>query len=226
MSVAFSRMLRDQLITLEGVRKHGPVRRASTVFSGDSVADSVYFLESGFVKLVCRGKNNKEVLISIIAPGQIFGEQALTQTSTRDVNAEMMQDGTLYEIPRSVFLEFGRNHPDVWLLLVESMTERQRALEMKVSLLCLEDVENRILHYLRTLAPVFGVTVSENEEYAIPLSQSELACLIGTTRETTSTTLNALARRGLLRLGRRQLIVPSAAALSRASLERAQSKSA
>jgi DNA-binding IclR family transcriptional regulator len=49
-----------------------------------------------------------------------------------------------------------------------------------------------------------------NGEYSLPLSQSELASLIGATRETTSTTLNALARRGLIKLGRRLLVVPSA----------------
>jgi Crp-like helix-turn-helix domain len=47
------------------------------------------------------------------------------------------------------------------------------------------------------------------EEYTIPLSQGELASLIGATREATSTTLNALARRSLIRLGRRQIILAS-----------------
>ncbi len=54
----------------------------------------------------------------------------------------------------------------------------------------------------------------------MPLSQSELASLIGATRETTSTTLNALARRGLIRLGRRLLIVNSADAVRSAARER------
>jgi len=52
------------------------------------------------------------------------------------------------------------------------------------------------------------------EEVSIPLSQGELASLIGATRETTSTTLNTLARRGVIRLGRRLIILPSLDAMS------------
>jgi CRP/FNR family transcriptional regulator len=58
------------------------------------------------------------------------------------------------------------------------------------------------------------------QEYSIPLSQSELASLIGATRETTSTTLNSLARRGLVRLGRRLLVVSSVDHLRNAAMQR------
>ena len=58
------------------------------------------------------------------------------------------------------------------------------------------------------------------QEYSIPLSQSELASLIGATRETTSTTLNALARRGLVRLGRRLLVISSMDHVRNAVLQR------
>ena len=88
----------------------------------------------------------------------------------------------------------------------------------KVALLCLHDVEYRILHYLSTLPATFHT--SNTQEYSIPLSQSELAHLIGATRETTSTTLNNLARRGLVKLGRRMLLVTSMDAVRNAAHER------
>ena len=109
----------------------------------------------------------------------------------------------------------------MWRQLSELLAARERDLEQKVSLLCLYDVECRILHYLGSLASVFGVSATNGQEYSLPLSQSELASLIGATRETTSTTLNALARRGLVKLGRRLLIVSSAAAVRAAADERA-----
>ena len=68
---------------------------------------------------------------------------------------------------------------------------------------------------------MFGAR-SNGAEYSIPLSQGELASLIGATRETTSTTLNALARRGVIRLGRRQLIVPSIDGVLEAANQRSQ----
>jgi CRP/FNR family transcriptional regulator len=96
----------------------------------------------------------------------------------------------------------------LWRQVAEFLVMHKRRLERKIELLCLQDVEYRILYYLAELAGTVGSRLN-NQESSIPLSQGELASLIGATRETTSTTLNALARRSLIRLGRRQLIVIS-----------------
>jgi CRP-like cAMP-binding protein len=96
----------------------------------------------------------------------------------------------------------------MWRYVAQLLVQRKRELEKKIELLCMQDVEYRILHYMAELAGVFGAKL-DGHEYAIPLSQGELASLIGATRETTSTTLNLLARRGLIRLGRRQLVLAS-----------------
>jgi CRP/FNR family transcriptional regulator len=57
----------------------------------------------------------------------------------------------------------------------------------------------------------------DGEGYQIPITQLELADLIGATRETTSTTLNQLERRGLLKLSRRMLTIPSESSLREAT---------
>ena len=220
MSAALSKTIREELVHLDGVRKHAPTRRAMSLYSAESPSETVFFVDSGFVKIMRRGKDGKEVLISIIPPGQIFGETALFVGGQRLFSAEVMQEGVVFEIPRDLFLSFCDARPEIWKQLAELFACRQRELEQKVSLLCLYDVESRILHYLGSLASVFGVSASNGQEYSLPLSQSELASLIGATRETTSTTLNALARRGLVRLGRRLLIVSSAAAVRAAAEER------
>ena len=196
-----------------------PVRRGTAIYGADSAADSVYFVDSGFVKLVQRGNDGKEVMLSIVAPGNVFGEQSLYLGGVRSTSAQMLQDGAIYQIPRSLFLAFAESGPDVWRDLCEVLVRRENGLEQKVALLCLHDVEYRILYYLANLVTEFGPAGSQ--EYSIPLSQSELAHLIGATRETTSTTLNSLARRGLLRLGRRLLMVTSIDAVRAAARERA-----
>jgi CRP/FNR family transcriptional regulator len=190
-----------------------------SLFTADSPSETVFFVDSGYVKIMRRAKDGKEVLISIIPPGQMFGEQALFIGGPRIYSAEVMQEGVVYEIPRDAILSFSETHPELWKHLTELVISRERELEQKISLLCLHDVESRILHYLGSLATVFSVS-SLNGEYSLPLSQSELASLIGATRETTSTTLNALARRGLIRLGRRLLVVASSDALKAATTER------
>jgi CRP/FNR family cyclic AMP-dependent transcriptional regulator len=219
MGSSLSALIREQLLCLDGVKKYAPTRRATALFSSDGLADSIFFVDSGFVKLLKRSDEGKEVLVSILGPGQIVGEQALLFGGMRTTSAEVMQEGVVYEIPRDVFLQFCDTYPKAWQYLCDELLHRQRELEQKIALLCLHDVEYRILYYLGGLGGMFGAAPS-GQEYSLPLSQSELASLVGATRETTSTTLNSLARRGLIKLGRRLLIVTSADAVRSAARER------
>lgn len=201
-------VVRTELVNLDGVTKFSPNRRFATVYSEGGPVDTLYFVESGLVKIYKRGPDNKEIILQIVASGELFGEQALTTDATRTIAAEVLQEGVIYVIPRDLFLRACEKHPDLWREISGILGARKRELEKKIELLCLHDVEYRILYYMAELARTFGAK-SNATEYSIPLSQGELASLIGATRETTSTTLNALARRGIIRLGRRQLIVPS-----------------
>jgi|HubBroStandDraft_3_1064219.scaffolds.fasta_scaffold09020_3 CRP-like cAMP-binding protein len=207
-SSSLAAAVRSELIGLDGVTKFSPNRRFATVYSEGSPADLIFFIEAGMVKIYKRGPDNKEIILQIVGSGEVFGEQALGSEPSRTIAAEVLQEGIIYVIPRDIFLRSCEKRPDLWREISVLLTTRKRQLEKKIELLCLHDVEYRILYYMAELARSFGTKVT-GSEYSIPLSQGELASLIGATRETTSTTLNTLARRGLIRLGRRQLIVPS-----------------
>lgn len=218
-SSAIAAIIRAELLDQEGVVRFTPSRRFTTLYTEGSPADSVLFLDSGLVKISKRGDEGKEIILQIIAPGELFGEQALGIEHTRAAGAEVLQEGTVYLIPREAFLRFCDSHPEMWKYLSQLLVQRKREVEKKIELLCMQDVEYRILHYMAELATSFG-TKLDAHEYAVPLSQGELASLIGATRETTSTTLNMLARRGLIRLGRRQLILTSLDTVRGAARER------
>jgi len=200
--------VRTELLHLDGVTKFSPNRRFATVYSEGSPADTVFFIDSGLVKIYKRGADSKEIILQILGAGELFGEHAMGDETTRPIAAEVLQEGVIYSIPRDVFLGVCERRPELWREISLLLLRRKRELEKKIELLCLRDVEYRILYYIAELARMFGAKANSTE-WSIPLSQGELASLIGATRETTSTTLNTLARRGVIRLGRRQLIVPS-----------------
>jgi CRP-like cAMP-binding protein len=214
-------VVRSELINLEGVTKFSPNRRFAIIYSEGSPADTLFFVESGLVKIYKRGDDNKEIILEIVSGNELLGDEALGTQQTRASSAEVLQEGVIYVIPRPVFLRLCEQRGELWRELSVLLLERNRQLEKKIELLCLHDVEYRILYYMAQLAKTFGAKGS-GSEYSIPLSQGELASLIGATRETTSTTLNALARRGVIRLGRRQLIVPSIEGVLSAADQRTQ----
>jgi CRP/FNR family transcriptional regulator len=121
--------------------------------------------------------------------------------------AEVIQEAALFAVPREIFMRAADARPQIWRMLAGILASRERELEKRVSLLALRDVEYRLLYFLLELAGLFGC--GRQADCLLPVTQKELASYVGATRETTSSTLNTLARRELVRLGRRLMVVPS-----------------
>jgi CRP/FNR family transcriptional regulator len=96
----------------------------------------------------------------------------------------------------------------MWRLVVQHTLNRLGSLERKIEHLCHSDVRSRLIFYLDELARL-GQAADGNGTSLVHISQNELASLVGATRETTSTTLNTLAREGLISLGHRLVMIPS-----------------
>lgn len=208
---ALANAIREDLLTAEGVRKLILSRRAAAIFSVGTPANHVYFLDSGLVKIEKTTDSDKEILLGVVAAGELFGEQGLLGDSVFTASAKVLESGVAYSVPTDVFQKFCERRPDVWRLLLQHFLNRKSELERKIEHLCHSDVKQRLVYYLEDLARLNpthdpGGTV-------IHISQNELASLVGATRETTSTTLNTLARQGLIALGHRLVMIPSLDAL-------------
>lgn len=204
---ALATAIREDLLSADGVRKLVLSRRATVIYSVGTPANHVYFLESGLVKIEKLSDQNKDLLLNVVASGEIFGEQAITGEGVFTSSAKALETGVAYSIPTDVFQRFCERRPDVWRLVVQHFLNRKEELERKIEHLCHSDVKQRLVYYLEDLARLNPAR--EPGGNVIHISQNELASLVGATRETTSTTLNALARQGLIALGHRLVMVPS-----------------
>src|SRR6266478_6973445 len=165
-STALASLVRTELVPLDGVTKFSPNRRFATVYSEGGPADTLYFLESGLVKIYKRGPDNKEIILQIVGAGELFGEQALGTEQTRTISAEVLQEGVIYLLPRDLFLRVCERRPELWREISGLLTVRKRELEKKIELLCLHDVEYRILYYMAELAGTFCAK-SNSAEYSM-----------------------------------------------------------
>lgn len=204
---ALTTTIREELLPAEGVRKLVLSRRASAIYSSGTPANHVYFLDSGLVKIERVADGNREILLTVVAAGEIFGEQAITGQSVFTASARVLESGIAYSIPTDAFQRLCERRPDVWRLVVQHCLQRKEDLERKIEHLCHSDVRERLIYYLQDLARLSPA--NDPTGSVIHISQNELASLVGATRETTSTTLNALARQGLIALGHRLVMIPS-----------------
>jgi CRP-like cAMP-binding protein len=209
--------VRNVLVSVPEVSRMTSVRRTTTLFSQGQPADSVYLLEDGLVKLTRTNHAGGRIILAICGAGHIIGEETLAEeAATYYEEAEILSQSTLLRVPREAMIRTLASNPEVSRGLISLLVDRNLALAQKVELLCLHDVEYRILFYLAELSKLVKPT-EDGEGYQLPITQLELADLIGATRETTSTTLNQLERRGLVKLSRRLLTVPSPVTLRTAA---------
>ena len=211
---------RSAFLPLPEVSRLSSLRRSTSLFSQGQVADSLYFIEDGLVKLTRTSGSGSRIILSICGPGHVVGEEVLgDEAPTYYSEAEVLTPANVMRIPREALTRALATHSELCSAITATIIQQKNALAEKVELLCLHDVEYRILHYLAQLASLVK-PVSDGEGYQLPITQLELADLIGATRETTSTTLNQLERRGLVRLSRRLLTIPSPVTLRTAASAR------
>lgn len=210
-SLAFA--MRTMLLPQPEVSRVASIRRSTSLFSQGQAADSLYFVDDGLVKLTRTNDSGDRIILSICGPGELVGEEVLAEdASSYQADAEALTTASLYQIPRATLVGTLRTNFEFAAALIDYLVHRKSALARKVELLCLHDVEYRILHYLAELSALVKPVIN-GEGYQLPITQAELAEMIGATRETTSTTLNQLERKGLVKLSRRLLTVPSPFAL-------------
>lgn len=159
---ALAALVRGELAHQDGVTRFSPNRRFATVYSEGSPADSVFFVESGLVKTYKRGDDNKEIILQIVAPGEVFGEQTLSGEQNRSSAAEVLQEGIILAIPRELLLRVCERRPELWREISAFLAARKRELEKKIELLCLRDVKYRILYYMAELRPRLRIEGRDN----------------------------------------------------------------
>ena len=204
--------LRAMLHTLEGVEVETIHASAAPVFLR-AREDEVDFLDSGAGALFLVRSGFPDVALSLIRPGDLFGEERLFSEARFRVAAGLLTTSTIYRIPKESLLEKCREDPDCALALAQLSTRRQQQWAIRIESILREPVGPRLIRSLLELDELFGGVHSFDGSRKIPLTQATLAVLVGVTRESVSSKLNELERMGLVRLGRGSIEVTAPARL-------------
>ena len=205
--------VQQSLQALPDVSRLAALQRSATLYSQSQAADSVFLINEGLIKLTRSSREGDKIILAICGPGQLVGDESLnSEQQNYYTEAVVLTPASVVKIPREAVTKAIGTDPELSGDLVSYLLHRKFDLAEKVELLCLHDVEYRIRYYLARLSALLGPS-SANGEFQIPLTQSELADLVGATRETTSTTLNQLERKGLVKLSRRLMTIASAESL-------------
>ncbi len=201
-------------VRLEGVVLRSRCRRGTLAYRAGDPADALFLLKSGKVKIGRADGDGKALILQILVPGDLFGEMALLGETHRPSSVEVLEEAAFWVIPRKSVLEWLQPRPEAWQILAGLLGRRLQAVEAAIERFRFWDVEQRVIHLLLELAQQHGEPVVDGIHLKLQISQKELAQLVGSTRETTSSILNRLGKRGVLRIKRRRLTISSMAELA------------
>ena len=173
------------------------IGKHSNVYTVGDEHETVYFIESGQIKLVMISSEGKECMLAIHGSGDVFGELCLSGLGARLETATAMEDTFLKEIPCGRFLD--RLATDSLLEgFVKYLTVRVADQQQVIANLVTVDSEHRLGETLLQLARKFGKKDPRSIRIELRISHEELAAMVGTTRPRISMFMQRFRNLGLI----------------------------
>lgn len=182
---------------------------SSVLVHDGQVADGLYIVLRGRINLVRAVDGNRDLILSSLGPGEVFGENCAMSGMVMSTTAVAAVQSEMLRIPAEALSEHLRREPETVVRLMRLQYEKLREVEGVASGLALCDVEQRLRRTLARLARRQGRRNPASAGWILaPVpTQSELARMVGSCRETVSRTLSAMARNGLVSGSGRRMIL-------------------
>jgi len=187
----------DKIAELGNFRKF---EKDAVILLENETGSALFVIVSGKVKVSRNSDDGREVILTILADSDFFGEMAILDGQNRSANVTAIDETELFLIQRSDFLDLLYNHPEVSISLLQELTKRLRGADMKIKSLSLKDAEGKVATVILQLADDIGKIKQGVVEIDKLPFQHDLANMAGTSRETISRTLHTFAKKGLIEL--------------------------
>ena len=181
--------------------------KGTVLFSEGDEGDHLYVIFEGKLKLGTSSGDGRENLLSVLGPGEMFGELSLFDPGPRTATATAVTDVRLLSLGHDKVIPWVTQHPQVALDLLGRLSQRLRRTNEVVGDLVFSDVPGRVAKALIDLGERFGKDTPEGLYVNHDLTQEELAQLVGASRETVNKALADFAGRNWIRLDGRAVLI-------------------
>jgi CRP/FNR family transcriptional regulator/CRP/FNR family cyclic AMP-dependent transcriptional regulator len=207
-TLAKSPLLRDlseeALGRLAASARRRVYKRGEVIFHEGDPGEALLVLESGRVKVFTYADSGDETMLAILGPGECFGELALLDGAPRSATVQTLEAVEAVSVGREAFRSLVREHPQMAEHLMHALAAKIRYLTDVVSDLAFLDLEGRLAKRLLELAAEHGQTSGDEILIDLPITQEELAAMVGATRASVNKLIGWYEDRGIIaRRGRR-----------------------
>lgn len=203
----FADLPREELRDLAGRMQPRDIPTGSVIVGQEDRGDSLFVITEGKVKVVLYGDTGREIILTMFRPGEIFGEMSLLDNQPRSASVIAVEATKALVLERAAFVRHLAAHPNTAIAILAEMSRRLRQADRVIGNLALLDVYGRVARLIKDLAQKEGVETDEGVLIKERPTQQEIASMVGTSRETVSRALNDFAKRGLILMSGKQIVL-------------------
>lgn len=167
------------------------LERGDVLFSEDDTASDLFIVLSGRVAIANKSFDGRESVVALMETGDLFGEMPLFRPDGRSADARALEDSSVVVIPYEPVKTLYVEHPEMLWKVVDMLANRLKIMDTALADSMFLDVTGRTAKRLLELA-------SEYDEFEIPITQEELAGMVGASRERVNKSISSFIKLGWL----------------------------
>jgi CRP-like cAMP-binding protein len=165
------------------------LRRGDVIFSEGAEPEHLYVVEDGRIAIASRSDDGRESVFALMERGELFGEMGLLDGLGRSAEARALEPSQILEIPYAPVRAAFEERPELLWGVVALLAGRLRSMDSQLADSVFLDVTGRTAKRLLELA-------GEQDEFLLPITQEELAGMVGASRERVNKAIASFVRLG------------------------------
>jgi len=194
----FQNLPQDRLKRLTEILRKKTVPSGTNMITAKQPGEVVYVVLEGTVKILIEQMDGREVILAFLGAGDTVGEMSLVDSSGRSANVMTMEKCTLLWMDRATFQDLLRNVPEFAQNLVKLLAGRLRMANEQIQSLSSLDVAGRLARQILAFAERYGRPDEGGTRIPLRLTQSDLAELVGASRERVNQVMVEFRQKGYL----------------------------
>ena len=191
-----------------------------TLFHQDMPGSILYIIEQGYVRVFSIGRTGQELTLNICGPGEIFGELSILDNQYHSATAITLAQTVVLLLAKTELDLFMERYPQIERAMIQLLVARLRTTTRHAEAMTFQDVQGRLACEILNLGEKHGQLHSNAIKVDIPLTQGDLATMVGASRESVNKALSALRAQNLVDIDSSSLTVLNPSGLRRMIQER------
>ncbi len=188
----FADLPESALTSIVEASVHRELRRGDVIFKENAESHELYIVSSGRIAIVNKSFDRRESMVALMESGDLFGEMGLFDGRGRSADARALENSSIVVIPYGPVRKLYEDDPNLLWRVVTMLADRLRNTDEALADSVFLDVTGRTAKRLLELA-------GEAEDFSLPITQEELAGMVGASRERVNKAISSFIRLGWIK---------------------------